>query len=181
MGDYINTLQNFLPLGATVLELLQPQKRAAILLADIDGDQMDELIGVYRYEEQNYILLLKKYDNQWLPLKHIEGKGYGVSDLKVAPITESWVNTLIVGWAIDDIRSQLDLLQWTNGGIMRLPTNNIVYSKLEIEDMPDHYGKDGQYELAIWKHDTGDAYKVDVYRFSEGELVRSERCLSLLF
>ena len=40
--------------------------------------------------------------------------------------------------------------------------------------MPDHYGKDGQYELAIWIHDTGDAYKVDVYRFSEGELVRAK-------
>ena len=74
MGDYVNTLQNFLPLGATVLELQQPQKRAAIMLADIDGDQMDELIGAYRYEEQNYIVILKKHDTQWLPLKHINGK-----------------------------------------------------------------------------------------------------------
>ncbi len=135
---------------------------------------MDELIGAYRYEEQNYILILKKHDSQWLPLKHIEGKGHGISDLRVAPITENWVNTLIVGWKIDNMRSQLDLLQWTNGGILRLPTNNVVYSKLEVEDMPDHYGKDGQYELAIWIHDTGDAYKVDVYRFSEGELVRAK-------
>lgn len=174
MGDYINTLQNFLPLGATILELQQPQKRAAILLADIDGDQMDELIGAYRYEQQNYIILLKKHDNQWLPLKHIDGKGNGISDLRVAPVTENWVNTLIVGWRIDNMRSQLDLLQWTNGGIIRLPTNNVIYSKLEVEDMPDYYGKDGQYELAIWVHDTGDAYKVDVYRFSEGELVRAK-------
>lgn len=174
MGDYINTLQNFLPLGATILELQQPQKRAAILLADIDGDQMDELIGAYRYEQQNYIILLKKHDNQWLPLKHIDGKGNGISDLRVAPITENWVNTLIVGWRIDNMQSQLDLLQWTNGGIIRLPTNNVIYSKLEVEDMPDYYGKDGQYELAIWVHDTGDAYKVDVYRFSEGELVRAK-------
>lgn len=37
--------------------------------------------------------------------------------------------------------------------------------------MPGLYGPDGQYELAIWVHDTGEAYKVDVYRFEENKLV----------
>lgn len=171
MYDYVNVLKNFLPQNATVLELQHPQKRAAILLADIDGDQVEELIGAYRYENQNYILILKNNNDQWLPLIHIKGNGYGISDLIAVPITDSWVNTLIVGWEIGNIWSELDLLQWTNNGFIRLPTNNMVYSRLEVEDMPGLYGQDGQYELAIWIHDTGEAYKVDVYRYSENGLV----------
>lgn len=174
MGDYVNILMSFLPHGATVLELEQPQKKTAILFKDIDGDHMDELIAAYRYEEQNYILILKNNGGHWLPLIHIKGTGYGISDLTAVPITNNWINTLIVGWQIDKLRSQLDLLQWTNGSFVKLPTNNLIYSKLEVEDMPDQYGQDGQYELAIWLHDTDDAYKVEVYRYREGELVQAK-------
>ncbi|WP_445678062.1 hypothetical protein [Psychrobacillus sp. FSL H8-0484] len=170
MNNYVDVLKNFLPPNATILELPKPQEKLAILLADIDGDHFNELIGAYKYEEQNYILILKMINDQWLPLIHIKGNGYGISDLIVAPITDSWVSTLVVGWQIGNVWAELDLLQWTNSGFVRLPTNNIVYSKLEVEDMPGEYGEDGQYELAVWIHDTGEAYKVDVYRFSEGRL-----------
>lgn len=171
MNNYVGVLKNFLPPNATILELPKPQERLAILLADIDGDHVNELIGAYKYEEQNYILILKMIHDQWLPLIHIKGSGYGISDLILAPITDSWVSTLVIGWQIGSIWAELDLLQWTNSGFVRLPTNNIVYSKLEVEDMPGEYGEDGQHELAVWIHDTGEAYKVDVYRFSEGRLV----------
>lgn len=165
---------NFLPPGATILELPEPQDRPAVLLADIDGDHINEVIGAYRFEEQNYILILKKMNDQWLPLIHIKGKGYGISDLMAAPVTHNWMSTLIVGWQIGSMWSELDLLQWTNSGFVRLPTNNIVYSKLEVEDMPGQYGLDGQYELAVWTHDTGEAYKVEVYRFSEDGLTSAK-------
>lgn len=174
MDDNLDILMNFLPLGATVLEFQKLQNTAAILLADIDGDYIDELVGAYTYEEENYILILKNMDNQWLPLIHVQGSGHGISDLLVAPLTDNWVNTLIVGWQIGDESSQLDLFQWKNSRLVRLPTNNLVYSKLEVEDMPNQFGQDGQYELAVWVHDTGDAYKVDVYRFSNEELIQAK-------
>ncbi|WP_144510363.1 hypothetical protein [Bacillus sp. FJAT-22090] len=174
MDVYEDIMMSFLPHGATVLELENPQKKKAIMFADIDGDHGDEMIGAYRYEEQNYVLILKNNDGHWLPLIHIKGAGYDISNLMALPVTSNWINTLIVGWKIDKMRSQLDLLQWTNGGFVRLPTNNTTYSKLEVEDMPDQFGQDGQYELAIWIHDTGDAYKIEVYRFSEGELVQAK-------
>lgn len=171
MNDYVHVLKNFLPPAATILELPKPQERSAILLADIDGDHINELIGAYKLEGKNYILILKMMNDQWLPLIHIEGHGYGITDLMAAPLTDSWVNTLIIGWEIGSMWSELNLFQWTNSGFVQLPTNNIVYSKLEVEDMPGRYGQDGQYELAIWSHDTGEAYKVEVYRFCEGAFV----------
>lgn len=171
MNEYVNVLLNFLPPTATILELSGLPNNPAVLLADIDGDQKNELIGAYKYKDQNFLVILKNIHNQWLPLIHIKGNGYGISSLMAVPITTNWVNTLIVGWQIGSEWSKLDLLQWVDGEIIRLPTSNIAYSKLEVEDMPGLYGPDGQYELAIWVHDTGEAYKVDVYRFEENKLV----------
>lgn len=174
MNYYVNVFKNFLLPNAEILELPEPQDIPAVILADIDGDRVEELIGAYRHEEQNYLLILKNNHEQWLPLIHIQGNGYGIANLMAAPITDSWINTLIVGWQIGSIWSQLDLLQWTNSGFVQLPTNDLVYSKLEVEDMPGTYGEDGQYEMAVWTHDTGEAYKVEVYRFTDSGLVRAK-------
>ena len=171
MNDYVNVLLNFIPSNASILELSGLPNNPAVLLADIDNDHINELVGAYIFNNQNYLVILKNINDQWLPIIHIKGSGYGISSLMAAPITANWVNTLIVGWQIGSEWSKLDLLKWEDGGIVRLPTTNIAYSKLEVEDMPSLYGPDGQYELAIWVHDTGEAYKVDVYRFEENKLV----------
>ncbi|CAM3248074.1 hypothetical protein FITA111629_12490 [Filibacter tadaridae] len=171
MNEYTDLLNYFLPPTAKVLDLQQPQKQAAILLADINGDQVEELIVAYRFQEKNYILILKNVNGQWQPMAHIIGRGYGITDLLAAPITNRGVNTLIVGWQQGSMLSELNLLQWTNDGFKRLPTNDIAYSKLEVEDMPGTNGQDGLAEIAIWTHDTGEAYKVDVYRFDGNGLV----------
>ena len=170
MNDYINMFKQFLPQTATILELQQPEKKAAVIVADIDGDHVDELIGAFRYQEKNYILILKNINNQWQPLIMISGSGYGITNLLAVPLTDTGVNTIIIGWQQGSMWSQLNLLQWTNNGFVWLPTNDIVYSKLEAEDM----NKDGKYELAIWSHDTGEAYKVEVYRFNTTGLVQAK-------
>ncbi|MFF2755557.1 hypothetical protein ACFVR1_17710 [Psychrobacillus sp. NPDC058041] len=174
MRDYVNMIKTFLPQEATILELQHPQKRPAILVADIDGDNIEELFGAYKYKEQNYLLGLKIMNNLWHPFIHIRGNGYGVSDLMAAPITDNGTNTLIVGWQIGSLWSELNLLKWTKNGFVGLTKSSIVYSKLEVEDMPGKHGRDGLYEVAIWIHDTGEAYKVNVYRYSKGKLVQAK-------
>jgi tetratricopeptide (TPR) repeat protein len=42
---------------------------------------------------------------------------------------------------------------------------------LEVEDMPGVNGRDGRVEMALWIHDTGEAYRVHVYRWKQGKLV----------
>ena len=174
MTDYVNVLKNFLPPTATILELPQPDRRNAILLADIDGDQVEELIGAYRFQDENNLLVLKKVNHQWQPWTQIKGSGYGITDLLAAPMTDSKINTLIVGWQVGSMWSELNLLQWENNDFVRLPPKNASYSKLEVDDMPGLHGPDGKFEIALWIHDTGDAYKVNVYRLSEKGLVRAK-------
>ena len=171
MNDYVNMFKRFLPQTAVVLTLQKPLPKEAILLADMDGDQVEELIGAFRYQEKNYILILKKVNNEWQPLLLINGSGYGISDLLAVPIADSKRNTLIVGWQVGTVWSEFNLFQWTDNKLVPLLAENVVYSKLEVEDMPSNQGQDGKYELAVWTHDTGEAYKVEVYRFNGSGLV----------
>jgi len=174
MNEYERLLKGFLPSAAKMMKLPQPHKHPAILLADIDGDQVEELIGAYTLHGESYLLILKELNNQWQPLTHIRGSGYGITDLVAVPITNSKANTLIVGWQVGSIWSDLHLYQWTNKGLVRLPPTNMAYSKMEVEDMPSVIGSDGKYEIALWVHDTGEAYKVNVYRFGDKGLVRAK-------
>ena len=100
----------------------------------------------------------------------IKGKGYAITDLMAVPLTTQGVNSLVVGWQIEGIWSQLVLLQWKVYGFISLLTNYVYYSKLFVEDMPGKFGKDGQFELAIWIHDTGEANMVEVYRYNGTDL-----------
>ncbi|WP_397537077.1 hypothetical protein [Rummeliibacillus pycnus] len=165
MNEFEQLLESILPPSATILELQNANNRPAILLADIDGDRLKELIVAYKYQGENYLLLLKKSYDIWYPMAEIKGKGYAITDLMAVPLTPLGVNSLVIGWQIGSIWSQLVLLQWKMYNFVNLLTNYVYYSKLFVEDMPGKYGKDGQFELAIWTHDTGDAYMVDVYRY----------------
>ena len=57
MDEIEQLLENILPPTATILKL--QNNRPAILLADIDGDRLKELIVAYQFRGENYLLLLK--------------------------------------------------------------------------------------------------------------------------
>ena len=118
MNGYVNMLERFLPQTAVVLTIQKPLPKEAILLADIDGDHVEELIGAFRYQEKNYILILKNVNNQWQPLIMISGSGYGISNLLAVPLTDTGVNTLIVGWQQGTIWSELNIFQWKTNGFL---------------------------------------------------------------
>ncbi len=170
MDEFEQLLESILPPTATILKIQNANNRPAILLADIDGDRLKELIVAYEFKGENYLLLLKKSYNLWCPMIEIKGKGYAITDLMAVPLTTQGVNSLVVGWQIEGIWSQLVLLQWKVYGFISLLTNYVYYSKLFVEDMPGKFGNDGQIELAIWIHDTGEANMVEVYRYNGTDL-----------
>jgi len=88
--------------------------------------------------------------------------------LGTAPITDRKMNSLIVGWQVGAIWSDLSVYEWTGTGISDLIEGNKYFSKIDVEDIE---GKDGLYELALWIHDTGDTYKVEIYRWVDGKFL----------
>lgn len=90
---------------------------------------------------------------------------------------------IVIGykWQGGAIWSQLNIIQWTPQGYKNLLKNDIYYSKIQVEDMKDINGRDGIYEIALWVHDTGEAYKVEVYRFKNGELIPAKDVYTYYF
>lgn len=167
----INIVKSFLPPFAEVIILGTPFIRPAIEMIDLDRDGILELVGAYHWKGENYIIVLKYRDGNWQVMDVIKGKGYNITYFKAAPITGNYKKNLVVGWQVASIWSDLSVYKWTDGELKDLIAGNKYYSIIEVMDINGTQGKDGIYELALWIHDTGDAYKVEIYRWEDGKFV----------
>jgi tetratricopeptide (TPR) repeat protein len=163
--DYVPVIKRFLPPMAELLKL--QSGHPAVITADLDGDGSLEVAAAYKYQGENYVLILKRYDNTWHLIATIKGKGYNITNFLAAPVTTSNANNLIIGWQVGGIWSELDILQWNANGLHAIQSK-LYFSKMEVEDMPGEHGRDGKYELVLWTHDMGEAYKIEVYKWRNG-------------
>lgn len=172
--NLFNIINKYLPMGSQIIVEEDNNNEPLIIRADLNGYGLGEIIVAYRWQEENYIMVLERYCNQWSVIDNIRGKGYDISYLKVAPITDNAMDNLIIGWRRGAIWSELDILQWTPYGFKRVIDEGIYYSKIEVENMKSVKAMNGKNEIALWLHDTAEAYKVEIYRWSLGKLVKAE-------
>ncbi|MTI65232.1 MAG: hypothetical protein FH753_01360 [Firmicutes bacterium] len=166
----MDIIRPFLPPYSEFIILEKPFKRPVVGMVDLDGDGVLEIVGAYNWQGENYIIVLKYYDGTWLVVDTIKGKGYNITFFGVAPITSKYKNNLVVGWQVASIWSDISVYEWTAMGLSDLIYGNKYYSMIEIKDIESAQGRDGIYELALWIHDTGDAYRVEIYRWSNDKL-----------
>jgi tetratricopeptide (TPR) repeat protein len=164
-------IERYLPPMAEIVLLKMPYKSPAVGMADLDGDGLMELVGAYYWQGEIYIIVLKRYNNDWYVADTVKGKGYNITYFGAAPITSRKHNNLIVGWQVGAIWSDLSVYEWTDKGLKDLVDGNRYFSSIEVEDIKGTQCSDGLYELALWRHDTGDAYKVDIYRWLNNKFV----------
>nr|WP_243154792.1 WG repeat-containing protein [Clostridium thermarum] len=166
----LKIVRGAIPPTAQLFTLEYPRKMPAITIADFDGDGIVEIAAAYRFNYQPYIVVLKQQNVTWSPISTIPGKGYNVTYFNNANISSKDKKDLIVGWQFGAIWSELDILKWTTYGFKEIIPENLYFSRIDIEDMPGAEGSDGELELALWVHDTGEAYKVEVYRWDGDKL-----------
>ncbi|OSB14910.1 WG repeat-containing protein [Clostridium botulinum] len=172
--NLFNIINKYLPMGSQIIVEEDNNNEPLIIRANLNGYGLGEIIVAYRWQEENYIMVLERYCNQWSVIDNIRGKGYDISYLKVAPITDNAMDNLIIGWRRGAIWSELDILQWTPYGFKRVIDEGIYYSKIEVENMKSVKAMNDKNEIALWLHDTAEAYKVEIYRWSLGKLVKAE-------
>ncbi|WP_339272214.1 WG repeat-containing protein [Paenibacillus sp. FSL W8-0426] len=161
----IQIVNEQLPAGATMVTIEKPVKHPAVYAADLTGDGSPEIAAVYEQDGQLMLLVLTFIAGKWVKMSLTKGMGYGVTLLTAAQVTSTARNNLIVGWQIGAIWSKLSVYEWTESGLTDLAPEDMVYSMAEIMDMPGQHGRDGKAEIALWVHDTGEAYRVDVVRW----------------
>lgn len=167
----INFASKFLPPMAKLLELKKPYKKPAILIADLDGDGILEIIAAYKLIGECYVIIIKKYNNIWRVAANIKGKGYDINYLDSDHIVDEKTNNLIIGWQMGAIWAELSIFQWTSKDVKNIVKGHMSYSKIEVQDMLGGKDRDGKAEIALWKHDTGEAYDIEVLRWDNGKFI----------
>lgn len=163
--NFIALINKFLPPTAQLLTLNTPFTRPAMTFIDLDGDGLSEIAAAYKYLGENHIIIIKSNNGHWFPLTYLKGIGYGIDYLGACLFTSRKANNLIVGWQIGSIWSELNIFELTQNGFKNIIPTKTTYSKIDIEEMPNKSGKYLGCRIALWTHDTGDAYDVEVYKF----------------
>jgi hypothetical protein len=163
-----------LPNGAILTNPVNPKGTGAIQLVDINGDGQNEVIAAFKINKQGkvgFIVLTESRDKRsLLKSRQYITDGIAVDFLKVAPITGKNKNDIVLGSTIGATAKNMDIFTWENRMLTKIA--NSWYTKIEVVDMPNKSGKtDGIAEIALWNHDTGEAYTTVVYRWDGSKLI----------
>jgi hypothetical protein len=171
-GREQNWILPFLPFGAELLYTDSRPGQALLHFADLDGDGRKEVFGIFHSNQKLYLFVLKESFGHYQLISVKEGNGYQVSYLGAAHIKNQNRLSIVVGWQVAAIWSKLSIYEWTKTGLKEEKLNNdFTFSKIEVEDMPGQNGLDGKAEIALWLHDTGEAYRVELYRWEGSQFV----------
>lgn len=169
--DLLDTIKMFLPSTSKIILFKTPDKRPAVELIDLDGDNILELVGAYYWHGEIYIIILKYYDSAWHVMDTVKGKGYNITYFKFVPITSKYKNNLVIGWQVGAIWSDLSVYELKDTKLIDLINGNKYFSMIEIAHIKGTKEKNGTHELALWIHDTGEAYRVEIYRWADNKFV----------
>ncbi|MDI6906696.1 MAG: tetratricopeptide repeat protein [Thermoanaerobacterales bacterium] len=185
--ELANIVQPFLPEGARLekpsdMDGDQRLDLPAVQAADLTGDGQPEIIAGYRPGAPTSedgpqpsagsvgALVLRADGEKWEKVWQREGFGYVLGRLQAIDITGDGCNELLVGGVIGiSAGAGLEILSWDGRGLKTIARTG--YHRLDIEDMPGIYGRDGKPELATWSKDTGPAMMVEVRRWDGQKLV----------
>lgn len=169
-NENINIFNKFLPESAVIVTPLNPKNTSIIKVDDLDLDGNLEAIIPYRLLEEYYLMVLKKNNKQWRRVFSIKGRGIGINYLDYIDFDGSGMKNIVVGWQEGAVWSELNIFAWKAYGIKRI-LKELNYSILQIFPIPKTDRKD----FAVWQHDTGEAYKVEVFGVEGDNIFKDEK------
>lgn len=153
-----------LPEGATLINLNKFGGNNGLIESDIDDDGNIEILCGYKLKGNQYLSAFREVNGVLKELDSIGGEGYDISDLLITPLKTRGGNNILVGWRIGSIWSVLDILEFKNEKFNKLlKGEKINYSKIEV--IGGDSRKNGETTLALWSHEVGEAYNIQLYAF----------------
>lgn len=163
-----------LPDDAILINLNKFGGSNGLINKDIDGDGIDEIICGYKSKDTQYISVFREVDGIIKHLDTIVGEGYDISDLVITKLKPKSNNNILIGWRIGSIWSVLDIIEFKENKFNKLlKGDKINYSKVEIVEFDDR--RSGTSDIALWSHETGEAYKVQIYSFRGDNLEKTSK------
>ncbi|WP_027624730.1 hypothetical protein [Clostridium lundense] len=172
-----------LPKGAKMLEPITPQGTPAIQVKDLQGDGIDEIVAVsYRVgdsENEVRIAIFRKEENKLIQIADVKGEGYTIDRLSFEDIDGDGQKEILFGWKVGSMYNVLDVYKLQNKELKKLVSTE--YSKLEVGNFKSNTSENKKVEFAIWMKDTGDSYKIDIFRWNGKNLIKAEDVYSDYF
>lgn len=178
LEEYYDTNEGELIIDTKIkrLDLVEVVKRfinkdSEILFAnevDINNDGNKEIIAAYRYAKGLYLIILEEVKGEWGLVDIIKGHGYNVNKIIIAPL-ESKKRYMIVVWELSDMWRVLDIYFNDKYGLHNYLTLDKPFNNVDVKDINNN----GVFELAIWTRDSGDAYKIEIYRVKNNNLINA--------
>jgi bla regulator protein BlaR1 len=171
--NYVNIVKGFLPQNSQIVTPSNTKEEDNVLIKDLDNDDMSEIITAYKLageDEKINILVLKKVGTNWIKALDESGEGFKLDSALTEDIDGDGQNEILLSRRIGGTVAQLSLYKWNNNLLNKISNEDVYYSKLDIVNIS---GKNTK-AIAIWQHDTGDSYKVDVLKWDGKTFVSSE-------
>ncbi|AZN41085.1 WG repeat-containing protein [Paenibacillus albus] len=157
----------FLPYGAELEFIESTIPRAAICAVDMNEDYIPETVLVFRLQGELHLLELRCTNGVWERATGLKAPGYGVTLMTAMPITRTGANNLVVGWQVSPDYSKLSIYEWTDNGLVDVAPEDMYYSYLEsLPVTRTDESDEGTCCLALWSHESGEAYRVDVVKWN---------------
>ncbi|MED0669688.1 VCBS repeat-containing protein [Aneurinibacillus aneurinilyticus] len=160
-----HVVSEFLPPNAEIINPKNAQEQRGIQLKDINGDGKAEIIALYKVkgdEEQHRLIVLQEEEGEgWSKLLDYRAEGYTADFFKFADITNDGKDDILIGWRLGGTTCGLDIFTWKDSQLKKIASD--YYSKIELGAVSGPNKKqDDRVAIALWKHDTGEAFEVDV-------------------
>ena len=164
-------VQAFLPPGAELVQIPNSEHADAIAVADLDGDRVQEIAAVYRLDQEQHLLILKYLDSGWITADIEKVPSLPVGLIMAVPVIDKDRSSLIIGWQEEEANYRLAVYDWNQDRVRDVVEGAISFTFLEAADIPGRSGWDGSTEIAIWTREEADAYRVDILKWDDEELV----------
>lgn len=167
IDDIKDKIEKYIPKDAVIIALNTGND---FIVMDIDDDGRLEILCEYKLNGDTYLVAFREEDGTIKELDTLKGDGYNITDLIIMPFEQN-SNRIVIGWQVGAIWSELNILTFKDNKFKQLLTGDkIYYSKMEIVKYSD-----GEIEIAIWTHVTGEAFDVQLYSFKGDTLKKTSK------
>lgn len=168
--DYYKTVKGFLPEDAVLIKPRHFSNKGELGLADLDGDQMEELIASYRSSSGVGTIVLKKFNDQWFKEAELMLPGYNsISFRDISDVAGTGRQQLLIGLPSEDNKTLLHAYSLENGVFNKLFERSCKKFELLGARNTGRTGK-ARIQLAFWDRESDGAYRIEVLQWNGLEL-----------
>lgn len=163
---------SLLPQNAYFVSDENNEDKKLIFNTDFDGDNKEEILALYRVENNNnalFLMIIKNIYNNWEVIDTVKGDGFAFDVLAFSDIDGDEKKEILLGTKIGEQSRNLYAFKLKENAADKL--FSIAYSKFEIIERGLYGNKSNSALLALWNRDIDESFKIRIVRWTGMEFI----------